>query len=272
MAVLLCSCGDSVKSGNKVSENPVPLSEALNKSEIWFYGEKPAKDGYFSMAFYFKDGKVTVYQAGGKYSDLNGLSDEAILEYLKEKDKEMFETSKSICIGYVDNKIEEYKRDKEGYEKHYQLIESSSDGVSSEAARIELEKTAEYIKVCEEMLTEYYPKEKGKIERATYAEPEIQEYKLTIQTDDTGNVAENEKIECEKMKYDDEMKRLEDGIIDMDWLIPASSSYQVYDDFYYGFIEYGREESNADFFVTRKELSKAGFTLDGPKTEGIEIW
>lgn len=119
--------GASSESSRETSSKNNTISGAFAEKSIWFLtrrDESPAKDTKIRAVFVF-DGKgnFTIYDVSSEtigsddyeplcFGDLRDLSDEEILELVKEKNKAWFEATKQFAIGWADADAEPSIREK----------------------------------------------------------------------------------------------------------------------------------------------------------------
>ena len=101
LALTLAGCGgtDDVKSASE----PLSASQAFSQESVWVqYDENDAieKDGDIERILVFDgNGNVTAYlRNSATFADVNGLSDDEIIELAKEQDKEVFDTRRQTAI------------------------------------------------------------------------------------------------------------------------------------------------------------------------------
>lgn len=167
------NAGDSARSEPETNE-ATPASTAFGQKSVWMqYGDDQiSKDTSVERILVF-DGKgnVTVYDTRGivlnggtsyevvRFGDLDGLSDDEIIDLAKEKDRERFDATKQSAIDETNEDIESFAG------------------------------MPDYIKNAEEG---------QKVnETAEYQEPKAVPFTLKLETDDTGNSAASETLSFE---------------------------------------------------------------------------
>lgn len=156
------ACGGkeaSSESSRETSSKNYTISGAFAEKSIWFLTRRdksPAKDTKIRAVFVF-DGKgnFTIYDVSNEtigsdpslnyeplcFGDLRDLSDEEILELVKEKNKAWFEATKQFAIGWADADAEPSIREKwEQLEYESQIfqqpvtLEITTDGTGNQTA------------------------------------------------------------------------------------------------------------------------------------------
>ncbi len=90
------SCGKKTKKDIVEADKPVPVSDAFHTNSLWFYVNDDEyyvdKDTEIKAAYLFDgEGNVTIYKADRiSFKELKDLSEEDILELIKQKDKDVF--------------------------------------------------------------------------------------------------------------------------------------------------------------------------------------
>lgn len=271
LAFTLAGCGNpgnansdagAMTDGAEASANegePVPASQAFGRTCVWLQydgDEQIGKDTEIKRVLSFDgDGNITVYEVdyiwmnGGStyesltFGDLDGLSDDEIVELAKQKDRERFDATRQSAIDETNSDIE---------------------SGSGSPEYIDAAKAGQQVN-----------------EDAEYQEPEAVPYGLKIETDDTGNNVKLETLSFEYEalnsshfysgshigsspdRYADEMLYETDDV-DIDLYSPSYSTYSiVYDTAFGGF--------NGLATIVDEENANAGFTWDTLDTEGIEV-
>lgn len=241
------------------TNEPIPASQAFGTKSVWlqYMGEQPAKDGAIQRVLSFDgNGNVTVYEVEKTgitdtayesltFGDLNGLSNDEIVEIAKEKSRERFEATKQGVIDETNETIEG-------------IIEGGGD-----SGRVANAQAGQQVN-----------------EAAEYREPEAVQFTLKIETDDTGNSAKLETLSFEYEalngshfysgsiigdspdRYADE-ELYELSPVDIDLYSPNSTCSIVYDTTFGGFAKLAT--------IVDETEGLAGFTWDTVDTEGIEV-
>lgn len=254
LALALAGCGGSGGDIKKASE-PVPASQAFSQAGVWFHSDgTPEKDeGVDSVYVFDGNGNVTVYKTPDlTYGDLDGKSDEEIIELAKQQDEETAAANNESAIARAEANIEAVEADLEDakadfaerrealafeYEHNPRMAEQEAQAIDEEEALLE-EQSAAGIERYEEELEE--------LKAYSYAAPEPQPFSLSIKTDGTGN-----NTESETLTIGDDSRELTKR--DMGWT--------VYERYYLGY----------DGLYVAVEQGHRGFILDTPDTEGIEV-
>lgn len=255
LMLTLAGCGGNNES--KSASEPVAASQAFGQESVWIQyddDEQIGKDVSVERVLVFDgNGNVTVYDTdyiwmnGGSsyesltFGDLNGLSNEEIIELAKKKDRERFDATKQSAIDETNESI---KNDA-----------GMTDYVENETEGQKVNEAAEY------------------------QEPKAVPFTLKIETDGTGNTAKSEtlcfeysslnkehfysgsKIGSSPDRYSDE-ELYETSKEDIELYQPTYSTTQiVYETTFGGY----------NGLATIVEEGHPGFTWDTPDTEGIEL-
>ena len=109
LTLTLAGCGgaNDVKSASE----PLAVSQAFGQKSVWVqYNKNDAieKDGEIDRILVFDgNGNVTAYQCdGATFADLNGKSDDEIVEMAKEQDKKVFDTERKDALDSTAPAIE----------------------------------------------------------------------------------------------------------------------------------------------------------------------
>lgn len=297
LALTLAGCGgtNDVKSASE----PLSASQAFSQESVWVqYDENDAieKDGDIERILVFDgNGNVTAYLCNSAtFADVNGLSDDEIIELAKEQDKEVFDTRRQTAIDSNAKAIEVvqsiYDTLKEDYDNGTYATAlggtALSDLPAGEAEGVDVEwlaSTYSYALSDMESILSDAKEGQAAAEAATYQEPQAQPYTLHIETDGTGNSTQSETISFDAPSYSFATVQVNDEEQDpydvLTWGIDGSSSpagdsitnesiqlspienQTVYDMTFGGF----------GGLATIVNDDHAGFTFDAPDTEGIEV-
>lgn len=250
--------GEGTGGGAQKSSEPVPASQAFGQAGVWmvYNGDKQiGKDTGIERVLVFDgNGNVTVYDTkyvwmnGGTsyvdvtFGDLDGMSNDEIIDLAKKKDRERFDATKQSAIDETNEDIEE-------------ATSLPPDYAANEAAGQKVNEAAEY------------------------QEPEAVPFTLRLETDDTGNTAASETLSFEHQslnsshfysgshigshpdRYADEAL-YETEQVDIDLSAPTYSTTQTV---------YGTTFGGYSGLATVVNEGHAGFTWDTPDTEGIEV-
>lgn len=229
--------GGKTESGNE----PISLSQAVNQKQIWFESNgTPGKDESISKILLFNgDGTVTTYGVVNKtFADIKDMSYDDIESKLEEWDKEYFE----FQINALRNDAKQYAEDATGeptIDKNYNVVMDALDS-------------------------------------AKYEVPVAKEFKLHIETDDSGNNTKQESISFERptLPYathnGDIFVMADSGDLNIEWKY-SETTYDfeivmgrttVYDK------EYASLSEDLHYIVDDEHPS---ITFDTPDTEGIEV-
>lgn len=250
--------GEGTGGGAQKSSEPVPASQAFGQAGVWMvYGdhEQIGKNtSVWSVLVFDGNGNVTVYDTHGlamnggtsydgiTFGDLDGMSNNEIIDLAKQKARENFDAAKQSAIDETNEDIEE-------------ATSLPPDYAANEAAGQKVNEAAEY------------------------QEPEAVPFTLRLETDDTGNTAASETLSFEHQslnsshfysgshigshpdRYADEALYKTEQV-DIKLFSPTYSTTSiVYDTTFGGY----------SGLATVVNEGHAGFTWDTPDTEGIEV-
>lgn len=299
LTLTLAGCGgtNDVKSASE----PLAVSQAFGQKSVWVqYNKNDAieKDGEIDRILVF-DGKgnVTAYQCdGATFADLNGKSDDEIVEMAKEQDKKAFDAERQDALDSTAPAIEHIQ-------SAYDALKDESDSGTytswlggsalSDLTDADLEQTKSiYNQTLSELEALLNAAKDGQAatKSATYQEPKAQPYTLHIETDGTGNNTQSETISFDAPSYSFYKAQLghmgesdyeEQTPADvLNWGINVSyieagkairnerielfspvNKQTVYDATFAGF----------SGLATIVNENHAGFVLDTPDTKGIEV-
>lgn len=252
----LAGCSGSGE-GVKNASEPVPASQAFGQAGVWMVydgDEQIGKDtGVERVLVFDGKGNVTVYDTEGiclnggtsyegvTFGDLDGMSNDEIIDLAKKKDRERFDATKQSAIDETNEDIESFA----GMPDH---IKNAEEGQKVNEA-------------------------------AEYQEPKAVPFTLKLETDGTGNSAASETLSFEHQslnsshfysgshigshpdRYADEAL-YETEQVDIDLSAPTYSTTQTV---------YGTTFGGYSGLATVVNEGHAGFTWDTPDTEGIEV-
>mgnify|MGYP000089011897 FL=1 len=299
LALTLAGCGgaNDVKSASE----PLAVSQAFGQKSVWVqYNKNDAieKDGEIDRILVF-DGKgnVTAYQCdGATFADLNGKSDDEIVEMAKEQDKKVFDTERKDALDSTAPAIERIQSAYDALKDEYDSGTYTSwlgGSALSDLTDADLEQTKSiYNQTLSELEALLNAAKDGQAatKSATYQEPKAQPYTLRIETDGTGNNTQSETISFDAPSYSFYKAQLghmgesdyeEQTPADvLNWGINVSyteagkairnerielfspvNKQTVYDMTFAGF----------SGLATIVNENHAGFVLDTPDTKGIEV-
>lgn len=299
LTLTLAGCGgaNDVKS---VSE-PLAVSQAFGQKSVWVqYNKNDAieKDGEIDRILVFDgNGNVTAYQCdGATFADLNGKSDDEIVEMAKEQDKKVFDTERQDALDSTAPAIERIQSAYDTLKDEYDSGTYTSwlgGSALSDLTDADLEQTKSiYSQTLSELEALLNAAKDGQAatKSATYQEPKAQPYTLRIETDGTGNNTQSETISFDAPSYSFYKAQLghmgesdyeEQTPADvLNWGINVSyteagkairnekielfspvNKQTVYDMTFAGF----------SGLATIVNENHAGFVLDTPDTKGIEV-
>lgn len=206
----LVGCGGSGEGAGGAASSasePVPASQAFAQAGVWMQydgDEQIGKDVEIERILAFDgNGNVTAYQCDGvTFADLNGLSDEEIIEFAKQQDKAVFEAEKQAAIDSTAEAIE-------AWQQCYDTLKAEADAGTYDSMNsygaygIEAVPEEERAAAIEEFQTaldntknslDIANEGQAFNEAAEYQEPQPQPYTLALETDGSGNVASGEEI------------------------------------------------------------------------------
>ena len=299
LTLTLAGCGgaNDVKSASE----PLAVSQAFGQKSVWVqYNKNDAieKDGEIDRILVF-DGKgnVTAYQCdGATFADLNGKSDDEIVEMAKEQDKEVFDTKRQDALDSTAPAIERIQSVYDTLKDEYDSGTYTSwlgGSALSDLTDADLEQTKSiYNQTLSELEALLNAAKDGQAatKSATYQEPKAQPYTLRIETDGTGNNTQSETTSFDAPSYSFYKAQLghmgesdyeEQTPADvLNWGINVSyteagkairnerielfspvNKQTVYDTTFAGF----------SGLATIVNENHAGFVLDTPDTKGIEV-
>lgn len=299
LTLTLAGCGgaNDVKSASE----PLAVSQAFGQKSVWVqYNKNDAieKDGEIDRILVF-DGKgnVTAYQCdGATFADLNGKSDDEIVEMAKEQDKKAFDAERQDALDSTAPAIEHIQSAYDALKDEYDSGTYTSwlgGSALSDLTDADLEQTKSiYNQTLSELEALLNAAKDGQAatKSATYQEPKAQPYTLRIETDGTGNNTQSETISFDAPSYSFYKAQLGHiGESDYEEQTPAdvlnwgiNVSYieagkairnerielfspvdkqTVYDTTFAGF----------SGLATIVNENHAGFVLDTPDTKGIEV-
>lgn len=299
LTLTLAGCGgtNDVKSASE----PLSVSQAFGQKSVWVqYNKNDAieKDGEIDRILAF-DGKgnVTAYQCdGATFADLNGKSDDEIVEMAKEQDKKVFDTERQDALDSTAPAIEHIQSAYDTLKDEYDSGTYTSwlgGSALSDLTDADLEQTKSiYNQTLSELEALLNAAKDGQAatKSATYQEPKAQPYTLRIETDGTGNNTQSETISFDAPSYsfykaqlghmgesDYEEQTPADVLmwgINVSWaeagkairnerieLFSPVNKQTVYDMTFAGF----------SGLATIVNENHAGFVLDTPDTKGIEV-
>lgn len=299
LTLTLAGCGgaNDVKSASE----PLAVSQAFGQKSVWVqYNKNDAieKDGEIDRILVFDgNGNVTAYQCdGATFADLNGKSDDEIVEMAKEQDKEVFDTERQDALDSTAPAIEHIQSAYDALKDEYDSGTYTSwlgGSALSDLTDADLEQTKSiYNQTLSELEALLNAAKDGQAatKSATYQEPKAQPYTLRIETDGTGNNTQSETISFDAPSYSFYKAQLghmgesdyeEQTPADvLNWGINVSyteagkairnerielfspvNKQTVYDTTFAGF----------SGLATIVNENHAGFVLDTPDTKGIEV-
>lgn len=299
LTLTLAGCGgaNDVKSASE----PLAVSQAFGQKSVWVqYNKNDAieKDGEIDRILVFDgNGNVTAYQCdGATFADLNGKSDDEIVEMAKEQDKKAFDAERQDALDSTAPAIEHIQSAYDALKDEYDSGTYTSwhgGSALSDLTDADLEQTKSiYNQTLSELEALLNAAKDGQAatKSATYQEPKAQPYTLHIETDGTGNNTQSEKISFDAPSYsfykaqlghmgesDYEEQTPADVLnwgINVSWaeagkairnerieLFSPVNKQTVYDTTFAGF----------SGLATIVNENHAGFVLDTPDTKGIEV-
>lgn len=299
LTLTLAGCGgtNDVKSASE----PLVVSQAFGQKSVWVqYNKNDAieKDGEIDRILVFDgNGNVTAYQCdGATFADLNGKSDDEIVEMAKEQDKKVFDTERKDALDSTAPAIEHIQSAYDALKDEYDSGTYTSwlgGSALSDLTDADLEQTKSiYNQTLSELEALLNAAKDGQAatKSATYQEPKAQPYTLRIETDGTGNNTQSETISFDAPSYSFYKAQLghmgesdyeEQTPADvLNWGINVSyteagkairnerielfspvNKQTVYDTTFAGF----------SGLATIVNENHAGFVLDTPDTKGIEV-
>lgn len=210
LTLTLAGCGgtNDVKSASE----PLAVSQAFGQKSVWVqYNKNDAieKDGEIDRILVFDgNGNVTAYQCdGATFADLNGKSDDEIVEMAKEQDKKVFDTERKDALDSTAPAIEHIQSAYDALKDEYDSGTYTSwlgGSALSDLTDADLEQTKSiYNQTLSELEALLNAAKDGQAatKSATYQEPKAQPYTLRIETDGTGNNTQSETISFDAPSY-----------------------------------------------------------------------
>lgn len=293
LTLTLAGCGgtNDVKSASE----PLAVSQAFGQKSVWVqYNKNDAieKDGEIDRILVFDgNGNVTAYQCdGATFADLNGKSDDEIVEMAKEQDKKVFDTERQDALDSTATAIERiqsaYDTLKDEYDSGTYTSGFGGSALSDHTDADLEEMKSLYNQVLNDLEAQLNAAKDGQAatKSATYQEPKAQPYTLHIETDGTGNNTQSETISFDAPSYSFYKAQSDDEeqtpAVVLTWGVNVSyteagkairkerielfspvNKQTVYDMTFAGF----------SGLATTVNENHAGFVLDTPDTKGIEV-
>lgn len=256
----LIGCGGAGANVRNSTE-PVTVSRAIATKGIWFSTcGTPAKDTRIDKVVSFDgEGGATCYNTLGlTFADIEGLSDTEVIDIAAERDEQAFDAGVEDRIGDLESEIDGTRKiiiPRHEDDLQYMLTE----GAPAE----EIEKTQNIIADMEEDIADY-ERQIESLKALKYQAPAPLPYRLSTETDDSGNrsVRETLNLKVMSLPVTGDTKLVENEIrFSLD--AGDTGCFPVYDSRYAGFVE-------GDFW-TKVGENFLTFELDAPGTEGIEV-
>lgn len=279
-AITLMGCGGSDNAKN--ASEPIAASQAFGQEGVWVqYDDDDTidKDGKIDRILVFDgNGNVTAYACNDLiFGDLNGLSNDEIIEKAKEQDKASFEARKQDAIDAMSKLLETGNSNSERLQEEYANSEWRGEDGTYETVMANFNAQVSEIE-----------KAQTTTESSEYQEPQPQPYSLKLSTDSSGNNADGEEltfsvsspsfatfdsdildVSVVNLKYfaspefeletsdDTDMNASKDATLELQ----PTGNQTVYDTIFAGF----------SGLATVVDEGHAGFMWDTPDTEGIEV-
>ena len=303
----LAGCSGSGE-GVKNASEPVPASQAFGQAGVWmvYDGDKQiGKDVAIEEVLSFDgNGNVASYQCKSlTFGDLDGLSDDEIIELAKQQDEAAFNAAKQASIDATDEAIQ-------AWQPCYDTLKAEADAGTYDSIgyygdygieNVPEEDRAQVVETYQTTLDNTQDAldaaNKGQAfnKAAAYQEPEAKPYTLRLETDGSGNAAANESRVLQRAKLSfyqaninvDENDLTSDRtrfriLVDYGWdnnaEIPDSAfgstkkSIELCSPTYSTTqTVYGTTFGGYSGLATVVNEGHAGFTWDTPDTEGIEV-
>ena len=303
----LAGCSGSGE-GVKNASEPVPASQAFGQAGVWmvYDGDKQiGKDVAIEEVLSFDgNGNVASYQCKSlTFGDLDGLSDDEIIELAKQQDEAAFNAAKQAAIDATDEAIQ-------AWQQCYDTLKAEADAGTYDSIgyygdygieNVPEEDRAQVVETYQTTLDNTQDAldaaNKGQAfnKAAAYQEPEAKPYTLRLETDGSGNAAANESLVLQRAKFslDPPNKKLVENhrttattpisnLVDYGWdnnaEIPDSAfgstkkSIELCSPTYSTTqTVYGTTFGGYSGLATVVNEGHAGFTWDTPDTEGIEV-
>lgn len=295
----LVGCSSSGESIKNASE-PVPASQAFSQAGVWMQydgDEQIGKDVAIERIFAFDgSGNVAVYQCdGATFGDLNGLSNEEIIEFAKQQDEAVFDAAKQSATDSTSEVIQKWQDaystlNGERSAGTYDTVLQGDSPDNYGADELSFIASA-YDTALSNLQGMIATAEEGQEanEAAEYSEPQSKPYTLSVTTDGSGNSAASESLDFtytflnfyvprDEFELDDDLGVMNLGeapyeiegageiLMDSEDSIGLyspnySTTQTVYDTTFGGY----------SGLATVVSEGHAGFMWDTPDTEGIEV-
>ena len=200
----LAGCSGSGE-GVKNASEPVPASQAFGQAGVWmvYDGDKQiGKDVAIEEVLSFDgNGNVASYQCKSlTFGDLDGLSDDEIVELAKQQDEAAFNAAKQTAIDATDEAIQ-------AWQPCYDTLKAEADAGTYDSIgyygdygieNVPEEDRAQVVETYQTTLDNTQDAldaaNKGQAfnKAAAYQGPEAKPYTLRLETDGSGNAAANE--------------------------------------------------------------------------------
>lgn len=295
----LTGCGGTDGDVKSASE-PVPASQAFGQAGVWMVydgDEQIGKDVAIERVLSFDgSGNVTSYQCGNlTFGDLNGLSDEEVIELAKQQDEAAFDAAKQSATESASEIIQKWQdaystldgeRSAGTYDTVLQGDSPDNYGADELSFIASVYDTA--LSNLQGMISTAQEGQEAN-EATEYAEPQSKPYTLKVTTDGSGNSAASESLTFgytflnfyvpkDEFELDDdlgvrnlgeapyEIQGAGEVLLDSEetielWSPTYSTTQTVYDTTFGGY----------SGLATVVSEGHAGFTWDTPDTEGIEV-
>ena len=207
LAVSLAGCGIIRRPGSTqdapAATEPTAASDAFGQESVWmvYDDDQIGKDVAVERILAFDgNGNVTAYQCdGATFADLNGLSDEEIIDFAKQQDKAVFDAAKQSAIDRTSETLQGWR---DAYstldeERSAGTYDTLLEGASPEDLGDDLVYIAStYDTALSNLQGMIATAEEGQEanEATEYQEPQPKPYTLKVTTDSSGNSAASEEL------------------------------------------------------------------------------
>lgn len=242
----LSACGETKNISGTKNNETIFAKEAFEQKGIWFHSGNGVveKDKKIKAILIFDgNGNVTHYRTNITFADLRGRSQEGIIELAKEQDKALFE---------------------EAMQKYISLAKDADISMYS------------YSFDSEEEYREYLDKQISIFTEMPYQEPEAYPFALKIETDGSGNNTSKETLIYSYRTWDTTIFEIDGATLSMDKLLSWEGYYEKKGEIelypvFGNMIVYDMQFNGFSELSLQVEEGHAGFVLDTPDTEGIEV-
>ena len=210
----LAGCSGSGE-GVKNASEPVPASQAFGQAGVWmvYDGDKADRKGRGNRGspILRRNGNVASYQCKSlTFGDLDGLSDDKIVELAKQQDEAAFNAAKQAAIDATDEAIQAWQQcydtlKAEADAGTYDSIDYYGDyGIENMCPRKTEPRSSRRTRprwTTRRMLSTLQTKDRHSMKLPLIKNPEAKPHTLRLETDGSGNAAANESLVFQLAKF-----------------------------------------------------------------------